>query len=376
VTAVFHVLDRTCDITQLQALATLREQRGTDGRAPEASPVCCLDPTTARLATAFLKTDVVLAPARMRRRRWAWAPRLKRLAAQAGASVLHAWGVEAAWACSVGAGELPLLVTLLDPLQLDAPRKWGRAMPARCGVAVGYRALRGSLLGLGVTPDRVAVVRGAIDFGAINRARDEGLRARVVGDAKPVVLMSAPASRSGGQRQGLWAAAIVKHVLHDLTVIVPCDSRERRRIERFADRIGVPGVLTFPDASLGWPELAACADVLMVPAAGDVCIEPLAAAMAGGLPVVGSAVPCIAEIIADGMNGLLCTRTDPRSLAARLLTALEDDTLRSRVTETARGQAYEVFGVCAFVDNYRRIYENLLSGSSFGEGVRDTATVE
>lgn len=375
-TAVLHVLDRTCDITQYQALATLREQFGADRRAFGTSSVCCLDPDTARRAAAFLKTEVSVAPPRLRWRRWAWSPRLKRRAAQAGADILHAWGVEAAWACGVAAGDVPLLLTLLDPLPLDPPRKWGCPLPARCAVAVGNRTLRGRLLAAGVAPTGVAVVRGAIDFGAINRARDGGLRQRVVGDANPVVLLSGPASRSGGQWQGLWAAAIVKQVHRDLTVLAPCDSRERRRVARFADRIGVPGVLTLPDEGLGWPELAACADVLMIPATGDVCIEPLAAAMAGGLPIVGGAVHCVAEIIADRMNGLLCTRTDPRSLAARLLTAIEDEALRGRVTETARGQAYEVFGVRACVDNYRRVYENLLSGRPASDGVRDTAMVQ
>ncbi len=290
--------------------------------------------------------------------------------------MLHAWGVEAAWACAVAASDSPLLLTLLDPSLLDHHPGWGRPLPLRCVVVAGSRTLRGRLLTAGVAPDRVAVVRGAIDFGAVNRARDEGLRARVVGDAKPVVLMSGPASRSGGQWQGLWAAAIVKHVRHDLTVIVPCDSRERRRIVRFSDRIGVPGVLTLPDPGLGWPQLAACADVLMIPATGDVCIEPLAAAMAAGIPIVGGAVHSVAEIIADGMNGLLCTHSGPRQLAARLLVALEDETLRGRVTETARGQAYEVFGVRTFADNYRRIYQNLLSGGSPCDGVRDAAMVQ
>lgn len=374
-TAVLHVLDRTCDITQFQALATLRDRLGADGDADGGSSVCCLDPETAQRAAAFLKTEVSMAPQRLRWRRWAWAPRLRRIAARTGSGLLHAWGVEAAWACAVAVGDLPLLLTLLDPLPLDPPPKWGRPLPARCAVAAGSRRLRARLLTAGVAPDRVAVVRGAIDFGAINRARDDGLRARVVGDAHPVVLMSGPASRSGGQWQGLWAAAIVKHVHHDLTVLLPCDTRERRRIVRFSDRIGVPGVLTLPDPGLGWPQLAACADVLMIPATGDVCIEPLAAAMAGGLPIVGGAVHCVAEIIADGMNGLLCTHAEPRQLAARLLTALEDEALRGRVTETARGQAYEVFGVRTFTENYRRIYENLLSGDAPSDGVRDAAMV-
>ena len=79
--------------------------------------------------------------------------------------------------------------------------------------------------------------------------------------------------------------------------------------------------------------------------------------------------------IADRSNGLLCKNADAKLLASRILTALEDKALRDRLTETARGQAYEVFGIRAFVDNYQQLYANVLDGRKAGQDVSDTAMV-
>ena len=97
--------------------------------------------------------------------------------------------------------------------------------------------------------------------------------------------------------------------------------------------------------------------------------------MAAGLPVVGSAVRSVAELIADRSNGLLCKPAQPRALAQKQLTVLEDHDLRARLTETARGQAYEVFGMRRFTDDYHRLYENVLERRDAGDGIRDSAMV-
>jgi glycosyltransferase involved in cell wall biosynthesis len=127
-------------------------------------------------------------------------------------------------------------------------------------------------------------------------------------------------------------------------------------------------------AGPSWPELAACADVFIVPALGEVCTEPIATAMAAGLPVVGFAVRSVAELIGSGHNGLLAKPGDGPALAQQVLRVIEDDGLRRRLVETARAQAYEIAGVRDCVDSYARLYDNVASGRVAGDGVRDTAT--
>src|SRR5207302_5683116 len=100
-----------------------------------------------------------------------------------------------------------------------------------------------------------------------------------------------------------------------------------------------------PPAEWGWPELVSAADV-MVEAADEICAtEPLAWAMAAGLPIVGKAIRSVAELIAHSHNGLLSKTGEPAGLASVLLDIFDDPTRRRTLTDTARGQAYEVFSM-------------------------------
>lgn len=368
-TRVLHVLDGAADETVAQALETLRLRLSGAGRA---HAVCSIDAARGVRLSPHVKAEVVLVPGRLFQ--W-WSPGLRRLGASHGIDVIHAWGVEAAAACAMHFPARPQVITLLDPQHARDVARMVRSLPARATVAAGSQVIRSRLLSAGLAPDRVVVIRGAADFGAINKARASDIRRQVAGDRRPVVLLSGPASRGGGQFQGVWAMAIVNQLHRDACVVLPYASREQARIERFARRLPDPSMLIVPDSRLGWSELAASADYFLIPAMDEVCTEPLAAAMAAGCTVVGCAVRSVAEIIADRHNGLLCRDARPRALAMRLLAAMEDASLRRHVTDVARGQAFEVYSQRAFVDNYARLYENVAEGRTAGEQVQDTAIV-
>ncbi|MCG8405235.1 MAG: glycosyltransferase family 4 protein [Phycisphaerales bacterium] len=370
-TSVLHVIDRSCDETQLQVLDRLRARLTSEGRQ---HVVCSIDPEMMQRGSVHLGEAIV--PAFRRLPRFMnWVPSLQDVVSDSGTNIVHAWGIEAAAACSTRLPGIPLVMTLLDPDVARDAANWVRSFPTSATVVAGSQVIRSRLVTAGVAPEQVVVIRGPADFGAINRARENDIRREIVGDAGPVLLTGGPASRGGGQYYGLWAAAILKQVFPDLTVIVPYDSPERRRLLRFVRQIEMPSLITPTDSRLTWPEMAVCADVFVMPAVDEVCIEPLATAMAAGLVVVGTAVRSIAEVIADRNNGLLCKNSGARLVAGRILNALEDESLRRQVTEIARGQAFEVFGIRAFVDNYAQVYDNLLTGKTPGEKVKDTAMV-
>jgi glycosyltransferase involved in cell wall biosynthesis len=65
---------------------------------------------------------------------------------------------------------------------------------------------------------------------------------------------------------------------------------------------------------------------------GQVVVE----GMAAGLPVIASNEGGPAEVITDGVDGLLCPPGDPSALAALLLRVAADPDLRSRLGAAAR----------------------------------------
>jgi glycosyltransferase involved in cell wall biosynthesis len=66
-------------------------------------------------------------------------------------------------------------------------------------------------------------------------------------------------------------------------------------------------------------------------------------AMACGAVIVGSDTPPVAEVIEDGVNGLLTGFHDPTALADRVETALDDPDLRATLSAAARRTAVERF---------------------------------
>lgn len=369
--SVLHVIDETCDETVLQVLELLRARSGPD-RCRHS--ICSIDGRAVARARQFIHAPVERAERRFRLP-LGWSPRLAGMAGDDRATVVHAWGVEAARTCIAGLSGLPLVMTLIDPEPARRVARWLGSFPAQAAIAVGSQIVRTRLLAGGVPAEQVVVIRGAVDFGAITRSRDASVRDSLVGSASTAVLLAGPPSRAGGQYDGLWAAAILRHAGLDLRLIMPYASREAARLRRFARAIRMSSMLAVPGPGHTWPQLAAASDVLLIPAVDEVCTEAVGWAMAAGVPIVGCAVRSVAELIADRSNGLLCKPREPRVLARNLLSAIEDVELRTRITETARGQAYEVFGVRRFVDEYLRLYDNLLSGKACGEAIRDAAMV-
>jgi len=81
-------------------------------------------------------------------------------------------------------------------------------------------------------------------------------------------------------------------------------------------------------------------------------------AMAAGVPVVGSNVDGIPDVISDRVNGWLCREKDPVDLAEKIVTALSDpnaEQFRQRARETAAHHDW-----AQVADRYLEVFERLL----------------
>ncbi|NLH48906.1 MAG: glycosyltransferase family 4 protein [Myxococcales bacterium] len=83
------------------------------------------------------------------------------------------------------------------------------------------------------------------------------------------------------------------------------------------------------------PELFNSAEAFILPSHYESHPKVLLEAMACGLPVIGTKVVGIRELIAHGKNGYLC-ETSPQSIRQAILEVLGDTTLQERMGENAR----------------------------------------
>lgn len=375
--SVLHVIGAQLDEAAAWALRCLL--RRADERVGHV--VAVVDNRTAQMVRARLNPSCPVVILNGLTHAWSWRmpvpallnPGLVRQLDRFSARVIHVWNTDEL-ALPAIAECAPCLLTLLSPADDVIARRLRATMRRNVFVQTGTQSARRALAERGVDPRRVAVVRGPIDFRAINEARSAGMRDRLIArEDGPVILTSGPATRDGGQLNAAWAVAMLRQIHDRIRLIVPFGGPERERIRRFLMAQGLGSVLLSPPTDWSWPQLVATADVMVEPAERACASEPLAWAMAGGVPIVGTAIRSVAELIASGHNGLLCRDARPRAIASAIQRLLDDPDLRRNVADTARGQAYEVFSVRTFGDNMRRVYENLVAGRTIDDGVRDAA---
>ncbi len=112
--------------------------------------------------------------------------------------------------------------------------------------------------------------------------------------------------------------------------------------------------------NLDLPKFLNSWDVFVLPSLYEGHPKALLEAMACGLTVVGTRVPGIRELIADGENGLLC-EPDAASIRQALERLLEDSALRRRLGQNARRYIEQHFALDRIVDLELAVLNELIA---------------
>ena len=102
------------------------------------------------------------------------------------------------------------------------------------------------------------------------------------------------------------------------------------------------------------------ADLLVLPSTyepfGNVVLE----AMASGLPVIGSKIAGMADVIADGLTGYHIEPGSVRNLSKRMLELLTNEKLRKRMSRAARSSAVERFDDMVIAKSIENVYRRCI----------------
>ncbi|HWC32691.1 MAG TPA: glycosyltransferase family 4 protein [Actinomycetota bacterium] len=129
--------------------------------------------------------------------------------------------------------------------------------------------------------------------------------------------------------------AITLRIAGDLGVDHDEASRVRAALERSAARVELLGVVPPPALSIAYGE----ALVLIVASRYEGWPIAVAEAMASGVPVVGFDVPGVAELVRDGIDGVLAPVGDIDALSRATAAVCGDARLRARLGAAARARA-------------------------------------
>jgi len=143
-------------------------------------------------------------------------------------------------------------------------------------------------------------------------------------------------------------------------VVVGEDEAARAFLGRLAQDAGITDRVTFLDYRADVVEVASAFDVLAVPSLFEGLPRALMDAMLLGKCVVASAVDGIAEIVEDGVNGLLAPPADAQALADALEKALADATLRERLGDAAQDTIRNRYSASMMAAGTADVYDALL----------------
>jgi glycosyltransferase involved in cell wall biosynthesis len=159
------------------------------------------------------------------------------------------------------------------------------------------------------------------------------------------------------------------------------DGATRRDMEVKAAALGIAPSVTFtgrvPHDRV--PALMASADIAVAPytnQGGPLWLSPLKLYeyMASGTAIVASRMGQIAEVIADGRNGVLVAPGDPDALAAALVRLLGDAREREALGSQAREDATRRHSWTAYIERLEQIFEDAIAAHHRGAG-RDARTL-
>ncbi len=369
---VLHLFDASAGWEHRLALQWLLDRLPSDRVE---SQLAAIDPL-ARVRVARPGQRVVLFARRFRPDSLYAAPRLRRYLDAHGIDMVHAWGLSAAKVAeaAASASARPVLLTLFVPTLTRREAAFLRGLPPtdRRPVLCSSRTLRQQLLETGLPPDRCLVIRPGVDGDRIHRARASDLRARLgLTPENTLVVTPEPVARGAGHFAALWTTAIRSFLDPGIRVALPGVSREKDRLRRLIRQLDMTRILLDTDESVPHPDLVAVADLAVVAPAANVSTGTIAWAMAAGVPVIGTAVPCVAELITENRNGRLIDPAPAKRLATHLARLAGEPQALRRLAEVARTDADRLFRVCRYVEQMHRLYENLTHGRLAADGIDD-----
>jgi L-malate glycosyltransferase len=222
-------------------------------------------------------------------------------------------------------------------------------------------AVRDVLLRDGLLPERLRVVRSAVDPRRIRSAPPVDVRARLsLPPSARIVLAVGALVPHKGHRFLVEAMPRLVAEVKDAHVVIAGEGPLRKELQELAKPLWIDRRLVLAgqvDDLAGW---FASAEVLAMPSLEEGLGTSVLDAMSVGVPVVASRAGGLPEMVRDGVEGLLVPPGDPKALSDALVRVLSDADLRARLSADARRRVDEAFHVDRMVDETVAVYEEAL----------------
>lgn len=211
--------------------------------------------------------------------------------------------------------------------------------------------------------ENIAVIPNGVDSRLFKPMDKDELRKKYGISAEEKIIISvARLEPVKGVDHLIKAIALLVEKISDLRLVVIGDGKQREELERLINQLQLDSkvqLLGFlPHQQIS--EYLNMSDVFVLSSRHEGLGIALIEAMACGVPVIGSRVDGIVDIIEDGKNGILVPSGDEKALAEEIERLLQDENLRDNFIEEGFKKVEERFLWDSVLQQIEQIYTSLV----------------
>jgi glycosyltransferase involved in cell wall biosynthesis len=230
-------------------------------------------------------------------------------------------------------------------------------------IAVGQAVRQALVHNEGIPGHRADVIYNGIDLSAFEKTSlDKSAVRRQIGldEADFVIVQVARLDYLKDHATALRAfAQVVRHRPRARLVLIG-DGPERDRIIQLTHELNLTEQVRFLGLRTDVAMLLPAADLFLLTSISEGIPLTVLEAMAAGLPVVSTRVGGVAEIVEDGITGLLAASGNDAGLAAAVLRLADDRALCDQLGRSGQERARNHFSETSMHARYLRLYGEML----------------
>ena len=242
-------------------------------------------------------------------------------------------------------------------------RNWLRRIQNLSGVVLANATpIRDALIADdGFAPEKLRVIHNGVDTAKFQRGRRD--RERLfpgLQNQKLVVLVGNMHTDVKGHPWLIEAAPAVLKEFPQTRFVFAGDGDSRPAFEQQAAKLGLQSNFMFLGRRSDIPDVLASCEIAVLPSRAEGLPNAVLEYMAAGLPAIASRVGGNAELVEDGVTGLLVPPEDSSAIAAALLRLLRDPELSRKMAENGRKVAVENYSFERLIREVDALYTELL----------------
>jgi glycosyltransferase involved in cell wall biosynthesis len=225
------------------------------------------------------------------------------------------------------------------------------------------------LIGEGIPPVKVTCVHSAVDMIPYSTPCDRSWYLREFGLGEDILTCGVVAQliERKGHRYLLQAIPDILKTLSNIRFLIFGKGPIEKELREMSRHLGIEDKVIFAGFREDLERILGCLDLLIHPALMEGLGVSLLQTAAAGVPIVGTAVGGIPEIVHDGVNGCLIPPGDVPSMVDAATRILKDRELARQLGEGGRRIVKEHFSIEAMVEGNIKVYREVMEEPVNGE---------